>query len=991
MRFQIRLLSIIVSLGFVTTSSLAEKMDLNTHTVVIDRLRQIIQTLDNDDVSKVPSTLRLADLLAERSRLKALSEVEQNCTNCLKAKEDRVEAIQHYANVIPFLKDNNRGHAMSQKAHLHLSLNQIDLAEKLQLQITKEGRKRHNGEILGQAHAALGDIYFQKANFKKAKAEYEKSLAIEETQQKGLVHYRLAWCLFNLDQVSQAIAKLEMVLQNPKLTEYKGVDGITQDESFKIDVSKDLASFYARTPITQKTLNKVINLSPASHRMQNIHYLASEADRLGKKKEAALAWVFYLSNSDQKKDALEAQIRIMKLKRDTGDLNGALGLFAQIKETWTKQGCGDQCEKLQGEIRQWIINWNREEKKIQSTQLTLAYGTYSELFPQDEEMLLLGATAAQQRKQHKNAFEFFRQAASVSHYNLNKTKNTDEEKKKKIEVLNNSLIGEMDMAETLKNPELRMSAYQHYLTLNENGSRAYEVRYQIAKLHFEQKNFEKAANDFRALAIDEKDKTHQKEKVEAAHLALNSLIAIKKDEVIEAWSLDFANRFKSDKNEFYKIHRKSVLNTVAVRINQKTATNTDLTKLKSVSMVNSTPQEKKSLYKNMYLLSLHLKNFKEALHANLNILALKDLTSQERQQALQDRIWLAEMELDYKEAYLITKQLPGPMTAEKSLKLIWLAEMAHLKPDSHEDDFLKLSQNKNLRATIIAKRVQRQMFPQKELKKHLNELSQSPDILAKLGLEIYSKTNNKQILEDVFKFTSVRKSTYAGLISRLLSYPLIQKDIAQISAARLKTQNQSTLKKSLEDRIQKLSHFETALKNSVKSRDLILQAIFLNVLKYEYARLHKELLSLPLPKGLNKEQTAQYKGLLDQQAQPYLTKSDKIEEKLQALWAQNEWTEALANNYKVARLEYRPALKEDVNHLIRHAPPSKARALQQALNEKTNYPSSQVVLQAQNSVRQNPFEEAPVLKLKELEQQRGNDFTVTHLEARLSQMKGLFR
>ncbi len=991
MRTQIRLLSIMVSIGLMTAVSLADKMDLNTHTVVIDRLRQIIKTLDPSDVSKVPSTLRLADLLAERSRLKALAEVEQNCTNCLKAKEDRIEAVQHYEDVIAQLKDDQRGHAMSQKAHLHLSLNQISQAEKLQLQITKEGRKRHRGEILGQAHAALGDIYFQKSEFKKAKAEYEKSLNIEETQQKGLVHYRLAWCLFNLDKVSQAISKLEMVLQNPKLTEYKGAEGISQDESFKIDVSKDLASFYARTTITHKTLNKVINLSPASHRMENIRYLATEADRLGKKKEAALAWVFYLSNTDQKKDALEAQVRIMKLKRDTGDLNGALQLFAQIKETWKKQGCGDRCDELQGEIRQWIINWNREEKKIQSTQLTLAYGTYSELFPQDEEMLLLGATAAQQRKQYKNAYEFFRQAATVSHYNLNKSKNTDEEKKKRTEVLNNSLVGEMDMAETLKNSELRMAAYQHYLTLNENGERAYEVRYQIAKLHFELKNFEKAANDFRLLAIDEKDKSHQKEKVEAAHLALNSLIQIKKDEIIEVWSLDFANRFKAERNEFYKIHRKSVLNTVAVKINQKKATASDLTKLKSVSMVDSTPQEKKNLYKNMYLLSLHLKNFKEALHANLNTLALKDLSQQERQQALQDRIWLAEMELDYKEAYQVTKQLAGSMTAEKSLKLIWLAEMAHLKQDSHEQDFLKLSRNKNLRATVIARRILRQMLPQKELKKHLNELSQSPDVLAKLGLEIYSKTNNKQILEDIFKFTSVRKSQYAGLISRLLSYSLIQKDIAQISSARLKPQSQTALKKSLEDRIQKLSHFETALKNSVKSRDLILQAIFLNVLKYEYARLHKDLISLPLPRGLNKEQTEQYKGLLAQQAQPYLAKSDKIEEKLQVLWGQGEWTDALANNYKAARVEYKAALKEDINHLIRHAPPSKARALQQALNDKFNYPSSLSVQQAQSNVRKNPFDESPVLKLKDLEQQRGNDFTVTHLEARLNQMKGLFR
>ncbi len=979
MRAQIHALSLILTLCMTTSVAFADKMDLNTHTVVIDRLRQILQSIDDTDVSKVPSTLRLADLLAERSRLKALSEVEQNCNNCLKAKEDRVEAIGHYENIIPRLGDDVRGHALLQKAHLHLSLNQINKAEKIHLTITKEGRKRHKGETLGQSHAALGDIYFQKSNFKLAKAEYETALKIEESPQKGLVHYRMAWCLFNMEQVPSAIAKMEMILKNPKLTEYKNAEGITQDESFKIDVSKDLSSFYARETITQSTLDKVLNLSPAAYRMPNIHALATEADRLGKKKEAALVWVFYLSNTDQKKEALEAQIRITKLKRDTGNLPGAVQLFAQVKETWKKQGCGDRCDALQNEVRRWIIDWNREEKKIQSTELTQAYVIYTDLFPKDEEMLLLGAAAAQQRRQFKSAYEFFNKAANVSHANKNQ------------KTLENALVGEMDMAETLKDPQVRMQAYTHYLSLNEKGQRTFEVRYQIAKLYFELKAFDKAASHFKVLSLDSNAKDHRKEKVEAAHLALNSLIQLKDDEAIESWSLEFANRFPEDKKEFYKIHRKSVLNTVAVKINAKKAGSSDLLKLKSISMVDSTDLEKKTLYKNMYLLSLQLKNFKDALHANLNMLALKNLSDNERTLAVQDRIWLAELELDYKQAYELTKKMPGSMTSDKALKLIWLAEMANLKPDQHEEDFLKISNNKKARASIIVRRIQRQMFPQKMLKQHIGELAQSPDVLAKLALEIYSKNRNRQLLADVFEHAPVRKSAFAGLLSRLISYPSVQKDIAQLSALRLNTRNQNALKQSLEERIKKLSQFETFLKNSVKGRDISMQAIFLNVLKYEYARLHANLVSLPVPKGLTKEQREQYTQIVSQQALPYLDKSNKIEEKLQALWSEDGWLTDHANNYKNARLEYKHALKEDLQQLMKHAPPSKARYLEQALNEKTSYPSSQAVQQAQSQIRKYPFEAANVAKLKDLEIQRGNDFTVAYLEARMAQMKGLFQ
>ncbi len=971
---------LILAILFSATQSFADKMDLNTHTVVIDRLREIIKSLDNGDVSKVPSTLRLADLLAERSRLKSLSEVEKNCTNCLKSKEDRVEAIKHYQNILPQLMSDTRGHAMLQKAHLHLSLGQVEQAEKLQKQITSEGSKKHPLNILGQAHAALGDIYFQKAEFKKAKSEYDKALNIAETPQKGLVHYRLAWCLFNLDQVNKAIAKLEMILQNPQFTENLSSDGtVTQDESFKIDVSKDLASFYARTTITEQTLQKLTQLSPVNFQKENIHYLALEADRVGKKKEAALVWMHYLQLSEKDKDALEAQVRIMKLKRETGDLDGSIRLFVEVKNIWKKHGCSDQCEKLQGEIRRWIIDWNREEKKTLSTQITQAYLIFTDLFPEDEEMLLLGATSAHQRKQYKLAFDFFHDAAELS------------ARKKNFKNLDNALLGEMDMAETMKNSELRMAAYHHYLQLNEKGEHAFEVHFQIAKLYFEIKDYEKASLAFKKVATMNAKREFRKEQIEAAHLALNSLIKKNNDLVIEEWSLEFAQRFSEEKNEFYKIHRKSVINTVSKKINEKTANSADLNKLKSVSLVNATPQEIKSLYKNLYLLSLQLKNYKDALHANLNTLALKDLSREENSQAVQDRIWLAEMALDYKEAYQLTKSQAGSLNEARALKLIWLAGMAGQDPDKHEKEFLKISHNKNLRADVIAHRIQRQAFPLKTLKDHMSELSQSPNTLAKLALEIYAKTRNREVLEKTFTFKSVRTSSFAGLISRLLSTPLLQKDILALTSSRLNNSNPQKLKKSLEDRLKKLASFETLLKQSVQSHDLHFQAVFLNVLKYEYARLHKDVLSLPLPRGLKKEELEQYKGLIAQQAAPYAAKSEKIEEKLQALWKQSDWIDTLAEQYRSARIEYKPALKEDLLHLIKHAPPSKAQYLQSVLNEKVDYPQQKTVLAAQSNVRQNPFEEKAVAQLKDIEQKRGNDLVVAHLEARLTQMKGMFR
>lgn len=498
-RFQKALLSTII-MGLIASTGFSEKMDLDTHTAVITRLETIVKDLDDSDASKVPSSLRLGDLLAERSRLKALKEVEQNCTNCLKSKEDREAALRHYSYVVPRLSDDIRGSAMLQKAHLHFFLGQLTETEKIYKQITQEGKKRHGNDVLGQAHAAYGDLHFQRADFKKARAEYDKALAITQTPNKGLVHYRYAWCLFNQDQVNAAIAKMEMILQTPKLTEVNNGDGLVQDESFKIDVAKDLASFYARTTVTRATLDRLTRLSPQSEKIQNLSYLGTELDRLGKKKESALVWLVYLDQSGKDKDALEAQIRLMRLRRDTGDVKSALVTFQNVGKLWEDPGCDDNCDKYQAQIKNWIIDWNREEKKQQTLELTQAYLIYSSIFPNDEEMFFSGAIAAQQRKQYTQAFELYRKSAEAAHRKLRKL--DDKQKKPVLTIMDQSLIAEMDIAETLKDPKLRFASYMHYLELSPNGPKDFEVRYQLAQLEFEAKNYEKSAASFHALAME---------------------------------------------------------------------------------------------------------------------------------------------------------------------------------------------------------------------------------------------------------------------------------------------------------------------------------------------------------------------------------------------------------------------------------------------------------------------------------------------------------
>lgn len=975
---------IFISLSVLALSSFAEKMDLDTHTAVIEKLTVVTSNLDESDASKTPSTLRLADLLAERARLKNLKEVEQNCDNCLKSKEDRLLAVSHYNYVISRLTDDIRGTAMLQKAHLHLILGQMKETEKVYQQVTKEGEKKHSQNVIGQAHAAYGDLYFQKAEFKKAKEQYEKALSIKQTPNKGLVHYRLAWCLFNLDQVKNSIAKMEMILTTPELTQVHNGDEIAQDESFKIDVAKDLASFYARTKITKQTVAKLTHLSPNHEKINNLYFLATEADRLGKKKESALVWLIYLDQSGKDKNALEAQIRLMRLRRDTGDVTASLAIFDNVKKLMEDPGCDKNCDLYQSQIKSWITDWSREEKKNQTPELTQAYVQYTQIFPNDEEMFFSGAIAAKQRKQLSLAYDLFKQAADVSHKNLRKA--DDKQTKALLTIRDQSLVAQMDISETLKDSKLRFMAYMHYLELQPKGSQEFEVRYQLAQLEFEDGKYQKSADSFRYLALEKINGKKELQK-SAADMSLEALIKIKNEPLIQKWSLDYAQNFKNGKAEYESIHRKAVLNSTATNINAKRASNDDLKTLMNVSLAKATPQEKVIYYKNAYLLALQLHNFPEAKKANQSLLNLKEIKATDKEEAIRNRIWLAEMELDFKTAYTYTKQTSGRMTADKAFRLLGLAEMARIDASQHENEFLKLSKDQSLRASVIVGKVQRSAHPIKTVTPYIKELSKTPKILGRLSLEIYSRTNNKEILEKSLQYSAVKKSSYGVLITRLLKYPTLNKEIAALQKMKLDIKNQNSLKKSLEARLKKMSQFETNVNAAIRSRDIVLQAITLDVLMLENQRLYNDLLNLPVPRGLKTQDLQQYKAILEQQALPFKKKAGQIYDKLVSIWTDKTWTEQIAQNYIDARFEYKPALKQDIQELMKHSPSGKKAKLQAALSESIKIPTERAVLQVQDKVRQNPFETKPVVELKDLASKRGNDILVSHLEGRLDQMR----
>src|SRR4051812_15911493 len=97
----------------------AEKMDLDTHSLLITKLERVLERGGSPDVANVEVRLRLADLLAERARLFdiAAQGKESDSVNA-----DRRRALKHYEIAVNAADPTRRALVLLQMSYLHDTL-----------------------------------------------------------------------------------------------------------------------------------------------------------------------------------------------------------------------------------------------------------------------------------------------------------------------------------------------------------------------------------------------------------------------------------------------------------------------------------------------------------------------------------------------------------------------------------------------------------------------------------------------------------------------------------------------------------------------------------------------------------------------------------------------------------------------------------------------------------------------------------------------------
>jgi tetratricopeptide (TPR) repeat protein len=982
----------IAILLFAVPAAFALRMDETTHDEVIKRLEMGLDSMDKSEPERGGILIRLADLYADRARLKAMNDTETRDSTGKAPKDDRARSIRYYTEALPLAPREKQGRIVLQLAHLHNLNEESAKAIRLYNDILKSGKSKYSSEVKGLAYSSLGDIYFRKGDFKTALHHFQ-SAKREALKNRGLVEYRIAWCLLNLGRTDKATKTLVDLLKRPELMTVKGEDGEkSADTTFHQDVSNDLAKFLARGNVRQRDLQLLRDLSPDNARKHNLHTLGTETDRLGKKAAALVVWAAYLSEGDvQPTEKIEVQARVAQIFYDMNKSDAAAETFEKATEVWRKHGCHDPelCGELRSRLRKMVTAWNKSQKKRPTTNLFRVYLAYTGVFTDDTEMTHWAAVVGSDLKRHQEAMDLFHRAAILAQNQLRK----DPQNKSLRNIVEGSLLGEIEMAEASQDMKAREAAYNFYLNINPNGEKAFEVRYQRAQVFSHSDRHQEAFSEFHYLAsMPGKDKYDLK--IKSADLALDSLVALKDDKNLQVRSIEYARLFPERKTEYLKISRKATMTMVATRLkdegdSDRSDYKANLAALNQVNLDGADDGERIRFYKNKILIAQKALDFGVVIATASHLLAVRSLNDEDKEWAMAQEVWAAELQLDFAQAYKLSKQmkLPRISKADRELRLALLADLAGLNSRPHNENYLRLvgpGRAANLVRVTLVKTSPR---PWAELGRHVRYLKQTPDLLAGVALEVFARDRDFKKAGELLKSSLIVRYPAGKTLARHLELREFQAFDRKIRSHRIQSISEYAMQKSLKERLSLLRESEKLAKSAFQRQDWTLQVLSLTQMARENRRLFHDIRALPIPRRLNKEQRSQYMQMIQAQSQPYLDKAEKFESDLAGIWNNSNSVQNLQTAYMTASNELQRLYRDEISGLAQSAPSRAQNRLRDLLNTPYRRPSQKDILTARRALQTDPLNVSKAESLRELESQGGNVTMVVYLDERIAQLK----
>lgn len=931
----------------------AVTLDAETHDVLIAKLGEVRANLSAKDSSFAPTSLRMADLLADRARLRDMDSMEKKGELSQEARQDRRQAIALIEQVMGQLPKDQRVRANLQRAQLYQLLDQSKTAEKLLVEI----RKTQKGtEEYWTATDLLADLNFAIGEYKTAEKMYNE---IQSSKKKNaFAQYRLAWCSLHQGHEQDAVRKMEALLKNAQL-----------DSGLRIEAARDMAIFYARVPFRSNTIQKVLTASgpDAEAQKSNLKLFAEELKRTGQKKESALVFLSYLqmkSVSEEETIASQAELfeNLVHIQRNREAL--------PVLEKIATSKCDSKCEKLipdvQMRVHKTLRNWAALEKTKPSPELLRAFTIFGGMKPLEQNALLFGIKTAQDAGQHKASLELL--AILIA--------NTRDEK-----VLEQALLANIQSAEKSKAQDQILAAYDLYLAKGKDAKLKSEIQLQRVQSLLALGKNKEAEESATALYRSTKDQ-------QMGELLLGIFQRTKQTEKERLLSLDLAKG--KTENSFYRNYKRLTLDLTKKRLEANLVDAGDYDMMVEIAARSKDRQEKYKILSDAYLVALKIENFDRLKRtAELLVETARSLGPKERALAVEKRIFVADLELDFRTSAALEKknQAGKAYDADAAFRLVLKSRLAGrpelaLEKKILRDNRAALPQ----RVWILQNQIQTAKRPFTLLRENAPLLSSRRELNARFALMALAEGRESDARAYLKSNPSLKRTVFGVLMDRRDS--LVEMTRAYRAAVKTPVAfgSMNAFNRTLDARLNAMNKFE---RKYLRQRDSVLNLVaqgYMSGIHLTLANdLDKAATRVPAPASMRKDFQAQLTG----KAQELRASVAKSEEQMENNWTRSGFEQEINVAFDKAHPLQRKALLKEIAlwKTQSYGVIQKSWSRLERAHARGDESSSLASLYAK--VQKNPFRAELSKELARAEEDRGNHVLSAFISARERQLGGI--
>jgi hypothetical protein len=937
--------SIIITTLMFSAVTKAEKLDLESQTILINKIEATLEKLKPGDksVDQLGLKAQLANLYSEQARLLFIEEGKLDCNGCQGSLKMRQKSVKLYKEVIPFLEGDFKAGVALQLAHLYEMADQSNAAVLLYDEIIRNSKNDFSKIYVGKAFINRGNAHFRKGEFIPAQSDFRAALVLVRPEEKGSVLHKIAWTYYNQGEIATAIAQMKILLSQPKYLQQISSGGMQYSESLHSELAHDLALFMAKSEVNSEEIKQLVKLTPEASRIDNLLFLGDECDRLDNASGAIKVWQFALllpEFPNEKKSIV--RVKTARFYRERKQFDSAFREFHQSLEDQL-QCKTESCNEYPPLAKNYLTSWDKVIKARSKTvngesarALLRSYQDYNNHFQSEIQTLIWQAQLARDIDSKLLAMQTYHQAADLSSAQKN-TKLTEE-----------SLVAEIDLAEKLNGPQGKIQAYNHYIALSPRGSHIWVVKFALGNTNYDLKKFQEAAEIYNLIAHqcncrNGKDSIALK----SAHLELDCLAKVDQPEKIEIAAKDYAVLYPKDRMVFFKIARSAGLKLAYRLVASKESDDVinAIKKMNSIPMIGANKEEKYSYY--------------------------------------QLKMQLDELVLNFDSAYGIslTLGLDQSKKVEDVVKVLTLAELSGNATNRLIDKIISMKSPIADKKIAFVLKIRKATNPWPLIEKYSGVLRMDREMYSDLLIESFSRTKNFAAIEKYTKDSSIIKTNNGVTLWRLVFLKKLGVDAQSIQAARLISSSDRLLGVSLKKRLNLLKELQQKVRKADHMKDWSAQVISRAIYRTENIRLANEIQKLPIPKFLKASEKEQYRNGLVGQARPFINEAVTISNQMDDFWKDVQAIDALVTDIRT-QAGYRMLFISEAKAVSAYAPDNVKSQLAAAINESPSVPSDKQLKSARDEVSLDPYNAGAMDDLINLEKAAGHKMMVAYLEGR---------